>query len=51
MLAFALLGVEFFFAEAEVFGRNFEKFVVFDEVQALFEAEDRGRGQLDHAVG
>jgi len=50
-LAFAFFGVELFFAEAEISGSYFEEFVVFDEVEALFEAEDGGWGELDGTVG
>jgi hypothetical protein len=46
-----LLGVEFALAQAEIFGCYFQEFVIFDEVQALFEAEDDWRSQLYDAVG
>src|SRR5258708_3930663 len=45
-LAFAGGGVELAFAKTQAFWRDFQQFVVFDEIQALLQAKDGRRGQL-----
>lgn len=49
-MAFALIGIEVALAEAEVFGCDFEEFVVFDEVDALLEAKVGKRRELYYTI-
>ena len=51
IFAFALDGVELAFAKTEGFGRDFEQFVVEEEVETLFKVELGVGRELDGAVG